>query len=420
MKRQIVPCGIFALLLLLPSCNRTQQTSEINQIDIAEGIEKLAELKVSDLGKTIQYIPLETTDSCLIGDFPEVKLLDDKIMIHNGKQCLLFDKQTGKFICSVGHRGDDPEAYNSTNGYLNQQNQLLYFNREPNQLVKYDQKGEFAGIITIPTPETSTGSIQINRPGLNGFIFCDSIIVGHYVGGLGQKCPSSVLYFSEKGNFIDTIPNIIPELGTGQVDDISSISVRKGFGLLGGIIHIQYSNGKQSICVPNHTALWKNNNEIRFKELFTDTIYTLKDYQLEKHMIFNTGKYHWPAEERTLSENNSDRILVSYAIENNKLLYFQFIRGLYTEKPVLYNGIYDKKTKVTHIALADNKFIDDLTQLMPFNPTFFNEKGEYASLVQADDILSWLEEHPEIKIEKELSVLKELNEESNPVVVLVK
>ena len=50
----------------------------------------------------------------------------------------------------------------------------------------------------------------------------------------------------------------------------------------------------------------------------------------------------------------------------------------------------------------------------------FNEKGEYASLVQADDILSWLEEHPEIKIEKELSVLKELNEESNPVVVLVK
>ena len=63
MKRQIVPCGIFALLLL-PSCNRTQQTSEINQIDIAEGIEKLAELKVSDLGKTIQYIPLETTDSC--------------------------------------------------------------------------------------------------------------------------------------------------------------------------------------------------------------------------------------------------------------------------------------------------------------------------------------------------------------------
>ena len=42
------------------------------------------------------------------------------------------------------------------------------------------------------------------------------------------------------------------------------------------------------------------------------------------------------------------------------------------------------------------------------------------SLVQAADILTWLEEHPEVKIEKELGVLKNLNEESNPVVVLVK
>lgn len=158
MKRQIVSCGIFAMLLLA-SCNGAQQTSEVDLIDIAGGMEKLTELKVSDLGKTIRYIPLETTDSCLIGDFPNIKLLDDKIMVYNGKQCLLFDKETGKFICSVGHRGDDPEAYSSTCGYLNPKNQLLYFNRDPNQLVKYDQKGNFAGVITIPSPETSTGNI---------------------------------------------------------------------------------------------------------------------------------------------------------------------------------------------------------------------------------------------------------------------
>lgn len=57
---------------------------------------------------------------------------------------------------------------------------------------------------------------------------------------------------------------------------------------------------------------------------------------------------------------------------------------------------------------------------MPFTPSFLNEKGECASLVQAADILTWLEKHPEVKIEKELGVLKNLNEESNPVVVLVK
>ena len=81
MKRQIVSCGIFAMLLLA-SCNGAQQTSEVDLIDIAGGMEKLTELKVSDLGKTIRYIPLETTDSCLIGDFPNIKLLDDKIMVY--------------------------------------------------------------------------------------------------------------------------------------------------------------------------------------------------------------------------------------------------------------------------------------------------------------------------------------------------
>lgn len=50
MKRQIVSCGIFAMLLLA-SCNGAQQTSEVDLIDIAGGMEKLTELKVSDLGK---------------------------------------------------------------------------------------------------------------------------------------------------------------------------------------------------------------------------------------------------------------------------------------------------------------------------------------------------------------------------------
>lgn len=44
MKRQIVSCGIFAMLLLA-SCNGAQQTSEVDLIDIAGGMEKLTELK---------------------------------------------------------------------------------------------------------------------------------------------------------------------------------------------------------------------------------------------------------------------------------------------------------------------------------------------------------------------------------------
>ena len=56
MKRQIVSCGIFAMLLLA-SCNGAQQTSEVDLIDNEGGMETLTELKESDLEKTNQYNP---------------------------------------------------------------------------------------------------------------------------------------------------------------------------------------------------------------------------------------------------------------------------------------------------------------------------------------------------------------------------
>lgn len=419
MKKQLVSCGIFTLYVLT-ACNGSQPITEATQIDIVDGIENPTELKVSDLGKTIRYIPLETTDACLIGNDPQIKVFNDKLLVYTNNQCFLFDKETGQFICSIGHKGDDPEAYSSTTPYINSQNQLLYFGQEGNKLVKYDQRGKYIGTITIPaTTSKSENSLKTNSLNMNSYVFSDSIITGHYVGGLGEKCPSSVLSFTESGALIDTLPHIIPELGIGQLDEIVSFSVRKGFGLLGGIINVQYANGKQSISTPGNTALWQNKGQLRLKELFTDTIYTIKENKLEKYVTFHTGKYHWPTSERVQTANNSDRVLISYTAENEHVLYFQFIKGIYTDLPVLYNGIYNKQSATTTIALAEKAFTDDITHFMPFVPTYLNEKGEYASLVQAADACTWLEENPESKTEKGLTTLKGLNEESNPVVVLV-
>lgn len=419
MKTQFATCGLLALFMLA-ACNHHQQTSEITSINIVDGIKNPTELKVSDLGKTIRYIALETTDSCLIGNDPQIKVWNDKLLIYTSTQCMLFDKETGKFIGSIGHKGDDPEAYNSTTPHLNALNQLLYFSQGTSKLVKYDQRGKYAGTITIPTSySTSPNSAKVNRPSINGFLFSDSTITGHYVGGLGEKCPSSVLSFTESGVFIDTIPQIIPELGTGQIDDIVSISVRKGFGLLGGFINVQYANGKQSICAPSHAAIWQNRGEVHLKELFSDTIYTIKGNKLENYMTFHTGKYHWPASERVQTDNNNDRVLISYTTENEHILYFQFIKGIYTEKSVLYNGVYNKQSKTVTTALAEKAFTDDLTHFMPFVPTYLNETGEYASLIQASDAFTWLEENPKSKVEEKLATLKGLDEESNPIVVLV-
>ena len=63
MKKQIMLGG---LLLLLGSCTPQNKANDPNAIDIAVSLEHLTELKTSQLGKQIRYIPLETTDSSLI------------------------------------------------------------------------------------------------------------------------------------------------------------------------------------------------------------------------------------------------------------------------------------------------------------------------------------------------------------------
>ena len=68
MKRNLLHTG--ALALLLAACSTTPQSGkQEGQIDIVSAFENQTELKVSQLGKTIRYVPLETTDSSLVIDY---------------------------------------------------------------------------------------------------------------------------------------------------------------------------------------------------------------------------------------------------------------------------------------------------------------------------------------------------------------
>lgn len=56
---------------------------------------------------------------------------------------------------------------------------------------------------------------------------------------------------------------------------------------------------------------------------------------------------------------------------------------------------------------------------MPFFPETSSQQGEYASVLEIGDIQEWLDEHPETVKEGKLNFLKKINEDSNPVCVIV-
>ena len=89
------------------------------------------------------------------------------------------------------------------------------------------------------------------------------------------------------------------------------------------------------------------------------------------------------------------------------------------ERGEVYTGIYNKDTQITQIAKGQN-FVNDIDHFMPLNPRNCNTDNEYVDLVQANTILEWMEEHPEVNPDGKFSFIKGINEESNPVVILMK
>lgn len=87
---------IVCFACMATACSGTPQTvnERLCSVDVASAMENLTELKLSELGKDVRYVALETTDSCLIGAGPDILLLDKYIVVFPIKIVLSLIRQT--------------------------------------------------------------------------------------------------------------------------------------------------------------------------------------------------------------------------------------------------------------------------------------------------------------------------------------
>jgi len=418
MKLKIIFAGI--VLLALFSCkDKETGTLDSNVIDVEHALQNLTSLKVSDFGKTIRYIPLETTDDGLVGMAPIVKVLKNYIVIEHSSEsgsCLLFNKEDGRFIAEIGHYGQDLEAFSSHFSWTDEKEEFLYFGRHPDQLMKFDMKGNFCGKTKFSSPILS-GSY---------YLITDSEIIV-YDGRMVQTSPHVLRFFNREGLLKDSIPSFFPQT---QVipNEIAAIAVLRGetstsYGnwARAGAMFIENKNGTRQVNAIGATRMWKYDEKIRFKEDYVDTIYTVADNALVPSIVFHTGKYHWPIEEKN-KKSDKERIFISDVSEDKDFVFFQCIDRMNSITPdrlVLYNGLFDKKTGKTKLSKSSDEIEDDLTHFMPFTPFGKSTAGEFVSLVESWRVMEWLEEHPEVLNNEKLSFLKELDAEMNPILILV-
>ena len=409
-KKNLLHSG--ALALLLAACSTTPQSGkQEGQIDIVPAFENQTELKVSHLGKNIRYVPLETNESSLIGQSWSIRLLEDKILVSSKDGNLLFDRQTGKFLRKVSGMGQGPQEYNSYIPFIHPETGDIYFNRTPKKMIRFNQDGKFLGELALPF-EWNSGT----------YLTFD---------GKHALAPTSryIYRFDADAQINDSITLPLPgrDLDVNGIESVFSLvgkaAQMMGVGMFGvnGITAVRYKSRERMEIMPSYyPSIYRLEGETCFHEAYNDTIFSIKGNQLSPRWVFNMGEYHFPRELYGNVKESLDRIVVTYATENERLLFFQCAKGWFAEgKLNVYNAIYNKKENTLLMNDKNEGFTDDLANFMPFHPEDFTPKGEYIGALNVWDIQKWTEEHPDIKLEGALVPLKDLADDANPIAVIV-
>ena len=130
---------ILSLGFMLVACDEHKSNQDFKTISVGKAFDEMAGINASDCFESIRYIPLETVDSALIGDQPEIIVAGDRLVVFSkGKQCLVFSRADGKFLNSVGHIGPDPQGAQTLSGWVNADAGEIHFPAGNGRQVVYD------------------------------------------------------------------------------------------------------------------------------------------------------------------------------------------------------------------------------------------------------------------------------------------
>ncbi|MBE6286727.1 MAG: 6-bladed beta-propeller [Mediterranea massiliensis] len=146
-----LPHCIYALLFVcLLSCNsKSKQTNEATEtslpvINLSENISKVEGLPLSDAASGVEKVILEVTDKSLIGKIQKVEITAHDIWITTFENILRFSRE-GKFLNSVGRKGQGPGEYNNfSNYFIDEDNADIYIiPSNGGGLLVYEYDGRF-------------------------------------------------------------------------------------------------------------------------------------------------------------------------------------------------------------------------------------------------------------------------------------
>ena len=345
-------------------------------INLAKAIsESPKEIMLNELASDIRYVPLETTDDCLMNNEFYIMQYTGEDIITSG--IFHFDKN-GKFLNKIGSKGQGPEEYlQGLFAFGDWKNKLLYV-QNWTTLTCYGFDGTF--VRSVPTPQLNMGAAGL---------FDENHILY-----------SNDIYYADKANPIQLY----------MVDSQNGKTVSKWRG------HLE-ENKKYGMILTSRDFMYNYDNSLFYKPALENVIFKILSPK-KRQLVYKfdcSGKDIDGSADEVDPKKRFQFLSVYWAKETAQYLFVN-----YGMKNISRLGIYDKEKKTfTNVTIKDN-----LAGGYDIHPAWTSDDNHLLMVYYAGGLLQDKEKRystgllPERK--KELDeLLKNIKEDDNPVVILV-
>ncbi len=402
---------MIALLITFLSCNRTQPEKSIEEIDLFGAYQMRSEVPVSNIASEIEYIRLETGNDFMVGNPNLINVKDSLILFTGFRKLYVFNRFNGKFLYEISSFGRGPDEYSSTGRTYDEDEDLFFVSlgiKNGYQInVGYNFNGKIIKTVSIPGfLSTENDELPIAR----FWPLSDSLYLG-YADNPMVNISEKLVVFSRNGEFIKSYPNY----NTIDIEDSGSFSFSAHKGM--------FFNAEDTV---------------RFFELHTDTVFNISSRTIEPRYHISMGDLLLPYNLRASinSPEYFERFHIRTMFESSRFLMFSV--GL---NGFRYIACYDKTLKRTMVCnnsedldfykfsnyngLRCIGFSNDLDQFIPIGTDkqfYINKNDEFVTAIPALEVKRWFDKNPEkaAKLPEHLRNFEDIDNEDNPVVVVVK
>lgn len=381
--------------ICLISCNPKQQNSVNNEtapklpysIDLENYLNKTKRLPLSTIGKTIEYVPLETTDKSLLRRITQIIMCDSFIFISDFSRVLQF-KRNGEFVRQVGSNGRGPGEYINASGFcIDDLRKRIYISGwSIKTVLEYDYDGKF--IRPIPQNIPSSRFLVFDN---NKFIFQQA------------DMPISVQNSSE------IILSITDTLG-------NQLKSFKNY-------HPRYS--KSGLMIGD-VPMYYYNNSLKYMQFGSDTIFTVTYDKLKPYAIVNLGKMKMDSDpsipfqdpEKTDKMKQLDNYYWTRTVSENKD--YIFVKLNYGLSDSSAYCVINKVTQNVY-SIGTTGLDNDLDGAASFWPKYVFQDSILIDYIEAFKLLEYTKTMDNNKVysEKLQMIKSDLTETANPVIILI-